>query len=41
MSTLERAMEIAAEAHEGQLGKAGNEYMGHPVHVMEMGKTEE
>ena len=41
MSTLERAIEIAAEAHRGQLDKAGNEYIGHPLRVMEMGKTEE
>ena len=41
MSTLERAVEIAVEAHAGQLDKAGNEYIGHPMRVMEMGKTEE
>ena len=39
MSTLERAIEIAAEAHKGQVDKAGNEYIGHPLRVMEMGKT--
>ena len=41
MSTLQRAMEIATEAHKGQFDKAGNEYIGHPLRVMEMGKTEE
>jgi (p)ppGpp synthase/HD superfamily hydrolase len=39
MSTLERAIEIATQAHKGQLDKAGNEYIGHPLRVMEMGKT--
>jgi (p)ppGpp synthase/HD superfamily hydrolase len=41
MSTLKRAIEIATEAHMGQMDKAGNEYIGHPLRVMEMGKTEE
>lgn len=41
MSTLARAIEIATEAHKGQFDKAGNEYIGHPLRVMEMGKTEE
>ena len=41
MSTLARAIEIATEAHRGQVDKAGNEYIGHPLRVMEMGKTEE
>lgn len=41
MSTLQRAIEIATEAHRGQLDKAGREYIGHPLRVMEMGKTEE
>lgn len=39
MSTLERAIEIATEAHRGQLDKAGNEYIGHPLRVMAAGKT--
>lgn len=39
MSTLERAIEIATEAHQGQLDKAGNDYIGHPLRVMEAGKT--
>ena len=41
MSTLERAIEIATEAHKGQLDKAGRDYVGHSLRVMEMGKTEE
>ena len=39
MSTLERAIEIAHEAHSGQLDRAGKEYIGHPMRVMEAGKT--
>ena len=41
MSTLERAIQIATEAHKGQLDKAGRDYIGHPLRVMEMGKTKE
>lgn len=41
MSTLERAIEIATEAHRGQFDKAGNDYIGHPLRVMEAGKTTE
>lgn len=41
MSTLERAIQIATEAHKGQLDKAGKDYIGHPLRVMEMGKSEE
>ena len=41
MSTLERAIEIATEAHKGQYDKAGNDYLGHPLRVMDMGRTEE
>jgi (p)ppGpp synthase/HD superfamily hydrolase len=41
MSTLQRAIEIATEAHQGQFDKAGNEYIGHPLRVMEMGASEE
>ena len=40
MSTLQRAIEIATEAHQGQSDKAGKDYIGHPLRVMEMGKTE-
>ena len=41
MSTLQRALEIATQAHQGQFDKAGRDYIGHPLRVMEMGKTEE
>ena len=41
MSRLERAIEIAHEAHRGQCDKAGNDYIDHPMRVMEMGKTME
>ena len=41
MSTLERAIQIATEAHKGQLDKAGKDYICHPLRVMEMGRTEE
>jgi DNA-binding transcriptional MerR regulator len=41
MSTLQRAIEIATLAHQGQVDKSGNDYIGHPLRVMEMGKTED
>lgn len=41
MSTLERAIQIATEAHKGQFDKAGREYIGHTIRVMEMGRTED
>lgn len=34
MSTLERAIEIAAEAHAGQLDKTGTPYIAHPMRIM-------
>lgn len=34
MSTLERAIAIAAKAHEGQIDKAGAPYILHPLRVM-------
>ena len=39
MSTLERAIEIATEAHRGQLDKAGNDYISHPLRVMAAGTS--
>lgn len=41
MSSLQRAIEIATEAHSGQFDKSGKDYIGHPLRVMEMGQTEE
>ena len=41
MSTLERAIEIAREAHRGQVDRAGEEYIGHALRVMEAGRTVE
>ena len=40
MSTLQRAIEIATEAHKGQFDKSGKGYIEHPLRVMEMGQTE-
>lgn len=34
MSTLERAIEIAAKAHAGQKDKSGSPYILHPIRVM-------
>ncbi len=41
MSTLQRAIEIAKEAHAGQVDKAGVPYIEHPLRVMSMGTTQE
>ena len=40
MSTLERAIEIAASAHAGQVDKAGQPYILHPLRVMLRVSTE-
>lgn len=34
MATLERAIELAAKAHAGQVDKAGEPYILHPIQVM-------
>ena len=34
MATLEKAIEIAARAHAGQVDKAGQPYILHPIRVM-------
>jgi (p)ppGpp synthase/HD superfamily hydrolase len=41
MSTLQRAIEIAVEAHKGQTDKAGAPYLLHPLRVMLSLKTED
>ena len=41
MSTLQKAIEIATQAHKGEFDKSGKDYIGHPLRVMEMGRTEE
>lgn len=41
MATLERAVEIARQAHAGQVDKGGADYIGHPLRVMEKCETEE
>lgn len=38
---LSKAIEIATKAHDGQVDKAGQPYIGHPLRVMAMGTTEE
>ena len=41
MATLKRAIEIARQAHAGQVDKAGADYIEHPLRVMERGENEE
>lgn len=41
MSTLERAIEIAAAAHAGQRDKVGEPYILHPLRVMALVRTDE
>lgn len=38
---LQKAIEIATKAHDGQIDKAGQPYIGHPLRVMAMGITDE
>jgi (p)ppGpp synthase/HD superfamily hydrolase len=40
MSTLEKAISIAATAHQGQTSKRGNPYVLHPLRLMMKMKTE-
>ncbi len=41
MSTLERAIAVAARAHEGQYDKGGSSYILHPLRVMMRVSTQE
>ncbi len=41
MATLERAITLAAEAHAGQVDKAGQPYILHPLRVMLRVRTDE
>ncbi len=40
MSSLNRAIEIAREAHLGQVDKSGMDYINHPLRVMSLCETE-
>jgi (p)ppGpp synthase/HD superfamily hydrolase len=40
MSTIEKAIEIATQAHKGQKDKSGAPYILHLIRVMEKGKNE-
>ncbi|MCK5535792.1 MAG: GTP pyrophosphokinase [Bacteroidales bacterium] len=39
MSTIEKALEIALNAHKGQTDKAGQAYILHPISVMQKGEN--
>jgi (p)ppGpp synthase/HD superfamily hydrolase len=41
MSTLERALEIALQAHKGQRQKNGSPYVLHPLHLLHQVETDE
>ena len=38
---LQKANDIATKSHDGQVDKAGQPYIGHPLRVMSMGVTDE
>ena len=38
---LQKAIDIATKSHDGQVDKAGQPYIGHPLRVMSMGVTDE
>lgn len=38
---LNKAIDIATKAHEGQIDKVGQPYISHPLRVMSMGNTDE
>ena len=40
MATLERAIEIAVQAHKGQIDKYGQPYIAHVLRVMSAGKND-
>lgn len=40
MTTLEKALEIAINAHKGQKDKSGADYISHAIRVMQRGETE-
>ena len=41
MATLKRAIEIARQAHAGQVDKAGEDYIEHPLRIMWKAKEED
>ena len=41
MATLERAIELAVQAHRGQMDKAGRPYILHPLHLMQQFEDQE
>ena len=41
MATLERAIELALDAHRGQTDKAGRPYILHPLHLMQQFEDQE
>ena len=41
MNDVEKALNIARKAHEGQLDKAGCEYINHHIHVADSANAED